>query len=64
MNKHKKFMNKNKLNDALLREFVGKELWKPAVEACEEAINARKAEILKLVELKLALQEEVTDESN
>jgi hypothetical protein len=61
MNRHKKFMSENKLKDALLKEFVGKGLWRPAIEACEEAINARKADILKLVELKLALQEEVGD---
>ena len=61
MNKHAKFMLENKLPDALLREFIFKGLWGPAIQACDEAINKRKADILKLVELKLALQEEVAD---
>lgn len=59
MNKQLKSMDNNKLRDAVLREFMSKELWEPAVEACEDAINKRKADILKLVELKIALQEEV-----
>jgi len=63
MNKHAKFMSDNKIKDGLLQEFVLKELWKPAVAACDQAIDDHKAEILKLVELKLALQEEVEDDN-
>lgn len=62
MSKQLKFMIDNKLHDALLREFVSKDLWKPALQACDDAINVRKDDIVKLAELKNSLIDEVGGE--
>lgn len=63
-NKHLKFMDEHNLQDALLREFVTTEQYEVALGECIIAIDKRKADILKLTELKLALKGEVErDES-
>jgi hypothetical protein len=57
-------MTDNKLPDALLKKFVSKGLWAAAVEACDEAIDKRKADVVKLVELKMSLNDEVEGKMN
>ena len=54
-----KFMTAHRIQGALLREFIGKELWKPAMLSCDEQIVAREKEIEKLRELKNLIEKEV-----
>ena len=54
-----KFMTTNRIQGALLREFISKELWKPAVVSCDSLIVERETEIEKLKELKAMLEGEM-----
>jgi len=54
-----KFMTAHRIQGALLREFIGKELWKPAIVSCDSLIVEREMEIEKLKELKAMLEKEV-----
>ena len=62
MNKQQKFMDDHELHDHPLKELVSKGLWKPAIQACDEAIDKRKADVVRLVELKMSLTDEVEDD--
>ena len=54
-----KFISTHRIQGALLREFIGKELWKPAIVSCDSLIVEREMEIEKLKELKAMLEKEV-----
>ena len=54
-----KFISTHRIQGALLREFIGKELWKPAMMSCDEQIVAREKEIEKLRELRNLIEKEV-----
>lgn len=58
MNEHLKFMQKHNLQDGLLREFVHKELWGPAIMTCNDAIDLRRKETFRLEALRDKLKEE------
>ncbi len=59
MNKHLKFIATHRLQGDLLKKFVSRELWVPALGACEHTIIQQKEAIVRLEGLKTALQEEV-----
>ena len=54
-----KFMTVHRIQGALLREFISKELWKPAIVSCDSLIVERETEIEKLKELKAMLEGEM-----
>ena len=54
-----KFIFTHRIQGALLREFISKELWKPAMMSCDSLIVEREKEIEKLKELKAMLEKEV-----
>jgi len=54
-----KFMTTHRIQGALLREFISKGLWKPAIVSCDSLIVEREMEIEKLKELKAMLEKEV-----
>lgn len=61
MNEPLKFINQHKINDGLLREFVIKELWPAAIQACDSAIEKRMGEIRLLQELSADIGDEIKD---
>jgi len=54
-----KFISTHRIQGALLREFISKGLWKPAIVSCDSLIVEREMEIEKLKELKAMLEKEV-----
>ena len=54
-----KFMTTNRIQGALLREFISKELWKPAIVSCDSLIVERETEIEKLRELRNLIEKAV-----
>lgn len=53
------FMKINGLPDQLLREFVSKGLWKPALDSCNESIKKREEDIDNLNQLKLMVEKQI-----
>jgi len=54
-----KFVTTHKLGEfQLLREFVARSLWTPALLACDEAIASCEEKIMRLQELKTLIEEE------
>lgn len=54
-----KFLTINRIQGALLREFVSKGLWSPAINCCDSLIIEREKELEKLKELKKMLEGEI-----
>lgn len=59
INNHLVFMDKHKIHGPILREFVFKELWKPAIFSCRDLINVHKLKIALLEDLEMALYDEM-----
>jgi len=51
-----KFLTANRIQGALLREFVGKGLWDAALVSCDSLIVDREREIEKIKELKKLIE--------
>lgn len=56
-----KFMTDNRIQGALLREFLLKGLWFPARVSCTELIAAKVREIEKLKELQTLIEQELAE---
>ena len=54
-----KFMSENRIQGALLREFISKELWTPARISCQDLIWTKEAEIERLKELQTLIEKEI-----
>jgi len=54
-----KFISTHRIQGALLREFISKELWKPAIVSCDSLITEREMEIEKLRELRNLIEKAV-----
>ena len=52
-----KTLDKAKINDVILREFVHKELWSAAMQACSECITRRQQEIIVLEKIKVEMED-------
>ena len=51
-----KFIKKHNIPGGLLREFVSKELWSAACDACDTEIARCEEQVLRLKELKIKLR--------
>ena len=54
-----KFMTTHRIQGALLREFISKELWTPAKVSCADLIGAKEREIERLKELQTLIEKEI-----
>ena len=59
MNEPLNHIKHHQISDALLREFISKELWLPALMSCDEAIAKREGDIKALRELKRKIDNEL-----
>ena len=63
-NEHLKFIQQHNLPGGLLRDFVARELWTAACDACEAEIDRCREQVLRLAELKIKLRKEESHARN